>query len=131
MIINELEEDVIIPETPKVLDNEVLTIYLPLATYTQPGIMAFPDECFTIIDGRVYINTEFVNKLRPVIIDGFWYIGGENTGISATGNKGDKGDKGEPGDLYILNEEDKNDIANLVYGELLKYDGGVVDGHYS
>lgn len=125
MMINELEEDIIIPETPKMLDNEMLTIYLPLATYTQPGIMAFPDECFTIIDGRVYINAEFVNKLRPVIVDGIWYIGGENTGISASGEKGD------PGDTYYLSYADKNDIADLVYDKLLKYDGGVVDGHYS
>ena len=31
------------------------------------------------------------------IIDGYWYIDGENTGLAAQGPKGDKGDQGEQG----------------------------------
>ena len=122
--INELE-DIVVPETPKLLDNEVNTIYVPVATNERPGIAIFPDKCFTIIDGRVYINAELINKVKPVIKDGFWYIDGENTGVSAIGVPGEKGD------MYVLSDNDKNDIADLVYDILLKYDGGVIDGHYS
>lgn len=37
---------------------------------------------------------------------------------SLKGDKGNKGDKGDPGQDYVLTDQDKSDIADIVLGEL-------------
>ena len=47
------------------------------------------------------------------------YVGTEEQWLaSLKGIKGDKGDKGDPGQDYVLTNQDKSDIADIVLGEL-------------
>ena len=62
--INDLE-DIVVPETPKLLDNEVNTIYVPVATDERPGIARFSPEHFNVIDGVVRINEDYVPEQKP------------------------------------------------------------------
>lgn len=42
-----------------------------------------------------------------------------DTGVSANGVPGEPGEKGEPGDDYILTEEDKSEIADMVISKFI------------
>ena len=66
-------EQVTTPEMPKVIDDEMLHVYVPFATYDVPGIASFSKDFFILTpDGKVMINP-------------------------SKGLKGDKGDKGDTG----------------------------------
>lgn len=67
-------EDIVVPESPKVIDNEHITMYVPKATYNTPGIAAFLSEYFDVIDGSVSLN--------------------ESVLAGITGPQGPKGDSG-------------------------------------
>lgn len=58
-------EDVVNPEMPKVVDNEFLTIYVPLAGYNTPGLAKFSKNHFKVLsDGMVipdFRRTTFKN----------------------------------------------------------------------
>lgn len=62
--INDLE-DIVVPETPKLLDNEVNTIYVPIVTKERPGIAKFSSEHFNVIDGEVQINEDYLPEQKP------------------------------------------------------------------
>ena len=52
------------------------------------------------------------------------YVGTEEQWLaSLKGIKGDKGDKGDPGQDYVLTNQDKSDIADIVLGELPTTEG--------
>ena len=73
-------EQVTIPEMPKVLDDEILHVYVPFATYDVPGIAAFSKDYFILTpDGKVMINP--------------------SKGLK--GDKGDEGDRGPAGTIKI------------------------------
>ena len=61
-------EDVVVPESPKVLPNEQLQVYVPTASNTQKGIAKFNDGPFEVVDGEVKIKEEYLND---VISKGF------------------------------------------------------------
>ena len=52
------------------------------------------------------------------------YVGTEEQWLaSLKGIKGDKGDKGDPGQDYVLTNQDKSDIADIVLDELPTTEG--------
>lgn len=65
---NEIE-DVVIPDSPKVLPGEQNHIYVPIATYDQKGIARFDSRFFEVVDGKVILKTEFLD-LKADIVDG-------------------------------------------------------------
>jgi hypothetical protein len=61
----------------------------------------------------IYIQSA---TITPVAYSGFSVI--NQSAWQEIGEKGDKGDKGDPGNDYILTNQDKSDIADLVLAEL-------------
>jgi hypothetical protein len=53
-------DSIIYPETPKVTPNEVYYIYAPKAGYDTNGIASFNISHFTIVDGKVSIDTRTI-----------------------------------------------------------------------
>ena len=49
---NEIE-DLVIPENPKVIDDELLHLYMPIAGYSQRGIAQFDPVDFVLEEGVV------------------------------------------------------------------------------
>jgi hypothetical protein len=49
-------ESIVIPETPKVLPNEKLHVYIPIATVDAKGIASYNEEDFDVIDGKVFLK---------------------------------------------------------------------------
>lgn len=49
---NEIE-DLVIPENPKVIDDELLHLYMPIAGYSQRGIAQFDVGDFVLDNGVV------------------------------------------------------------------------------
>ena len=75
-------EQVTTPEMPKVIDDEILHVYVPFATYDVPGIAAFSKDYFILTpDGKVMINPSKALK----------------------GDKGDQGDRGPAGTIKVGN----------------------------
>ena len=56
-------EDIVVPESPKVLPNEQLQVYVPTASNTQKGIAKFNDGPFEVVDGEVKIKEEYLNDV--------------------------------------------------------------------
>lgn len=56
----------VIPELPKVLDNEQIHVYAPLASTTAHGIAQFSAEFFEVTTGLVKIATSLIKKLEYV-----------------------------------------------------------------
>lgn len=56
-------EDVIIPESPRVLSKEQLQVYIPIAGTQTKGVASFYDEHFLILDGQVKINRTYLRSL--------------------------------------------------------------------
>ena len=56
----------IIPDSPKVVPNEVVHVYLPIATSDTPGIVKYSSEYFSIIDGVVVLNEKYLNENSQV-----------------------------------------------------------------
>lgn len=59
---NEIEE-IIIPEVPKVLENEQISVYVPIATYDWPGVIKPFRQHFE------FNNSDYSLKLKQSIID--------------------------------------------------------------
>lgn len=62
MVKNSIEE-AIIPESPKVIPNEQLLVYVPRATSTTPGIASYNNEHFSVEDGEVHIHPSILNDI--------------------------------------------------------------------
>lgn len=66
-----VREDVVIPETPKVVPDEVRFVYIPKVTPDSPGIATFNKNQFNVIYGNVSISNEYLsnwyNELRSKI----------------------------------------------------------------
>lgn len=59
---NEIEE-IVIPEVPKVLENEQISVYVPIATYDYPGIIKPFRQHFE------FDNSDYSLKLKQSIVD--------------------------------------------------------------
>lgn len=63
---NEIE-DIVVPDSPKVLSGEQNHIYVPIATYDQNGIARFDSRYFEVIDGKVMMRMSmFTDKANLV-----------------------------------------------------------------
>lgn len=132
---------VITPELPKVLDNEQINVYIPIASDNAPGLVFFNREHFFVDgQGQVYSRNgiESIEKVRTEGLVDFYAIhftdvpgeGSKVYGFTVTngrnGDKGDKGDRGETGnaissveyvgtsgltDIYKINFTDGNDMT--------------------
>lgn len=78
----------------------------------DPGDSAYD---IAVKEGFKGTEAEWLESLKgkdgssPIIIDGYWYVGGVNTQVKAEGVDGKEGEKG---DTYALTEDDIDDIAN-------------------
>ena len=57
-------EEVVVPEVPKVIDKQELFVYVPEAADGQKGIASFDSEAFSVINGKVYLKVEYIDKLN-------------------------------------------------------------------
>lgn len=64
----EIREKLIIPETPKVIPNEQLMVYIPIATIDNPGIASYDSTYFEIVDGKVMLKTAAIHGSSSVIL---------------------------------------------------------------
>lgn len=80
-------EDAIVPETPKVLPNEQLFVYVPIGTIDYPGIVTFDDIDFRIDEhGRVYMKASSIKNAKD-IRDIFALLYGYREGEPAEGKE--------------------------------------------
>ena len=68
-MVKNIAEEVIIPESPKVIPNEQLNVYVPVASYTNKGIARFNSQHFTVTDGIVRISNDYMNSLLNKKVD--------------------------------------------------------------
>ena len=55
-------EVIVIPEVPKVIPDEEIYVYVPVATNTYKGIASFDDEFFNVVGGAVSLSNDFVSS---------------------------------------------------------------------
>ena len=55
-------EDLVIPEVPKVIPNQEMYVYVPVATYESKGIANFDSVSLTISNGTVSVKESFVDS---------------------------------------------------------------------
>ncbi len=76
--------------------------YISKAPYIEGG--------YWYVNGvNTFVKAEGIDGASPYIFEGYWYINGKNLGVKA---------KGEDGKDYVLTEEDKEEIAELVKNNL-------------
>ena len=67
-------EDIIIPESPRVLAKEQFLLHAPLANNTTRGVASFHDENFIVIDGMVELKASYliglISKLSLSVTNG-------------------------------------------------------------
>ena len=56
MVQIDILEDIVVPESPRTVDNEQLFVYVPVATYDNKGIASFSSDDFTIENGKVMLR---------------------------------------------------------------------------
>lgn len=88
---NNITEQLIIPELPKVLPHEQHLVYMPIATNEQLGISKFYKEHFNVINGEVRFKPAYI---RNLLEDSFY------RSISTIRYKNDK--KLTPSDIIML-----------------------------
>ena len=54
-------EDLVIPEVPKVIPNQEMYVYVPAATYENKGIANFDSNTLTVSNGKVSVKISFVD----------------------------------------------------------------------
>lgn len=70
---------VVTPDVPKTIPGEQLYVYVPQASFTNPGVAAFDQDDFAINDGKVSIKGDYItedefNKAQFQVINGVVYI---------------------------------------------------------
>lgn len=68
-------EDLVIPEVPKVIPNQEMYVYVPIATHENKGIANFDSITLTISNGTVSVKKSFVegeinNSINDRIVQG-------------------------------------------------------------
>lgn len=68
-------EDLVIPEVPKVISNQEMYVYVPIATHENKGIANFDSYTLTISNGKVSVKESFVdgkidNRIDDRIVQG-------------------------------------------------------------
>lgn len=56
-------QDVIIPESPRVLSKEQVSLQVPVASSNTPGVSSFYDEHFVVIDGHVRLKNGYLKQI--------------------------------------------------------------------
>lgn len=56
-------ESVIVPEVPKVIPNEEIYVYVPVATKSAKGIASFDDKSMNVVDGVVSVKDSYIKGL--------------------------------------------------------------------
>ena len=62
-MIKNIKEDVIVPDTPKIVPDEVRFIYVPKATYDRPGIASY-DRRYFEINGTTVTIESYANEVN-------------------------------------------------------------------
>lgn len=65
---NEIE-DVVIPDSPKVIEGQAKQIYVPIAAYDQKGIAQFDSTYFEVVNGKVFFKKSLIEG-KADLVDG-------------------------------------------------------------
>ena len=76
-------EVVVVPEVPKVVSNEEIYVYVPVATNDTKGIASFDDESINVLNGVVSVKDDYVNKLIDEKLDELPVATNETKGIAS------------------------------------------------
>lgn len=107
----------VIPDVPKVLPGEQLYVYVPKASFTSPGIIAYNDTQFRIDGNFLFIREDYVSSgVEQRIAELKEYTDGklqlkqdkEDNNISLAQRPEQKSVVGAINDLGILTQEAKN-----------------------
>lgn len=60
-------EVIVVPEVPKVIPNEEIYVYVPVATNTSKGIASFDNKFFNLVEGVVSLSNDFVNSKQDTL----------------------------------------------------------------
>lgn len=61
-------ETLVVPEVPKVIPNQEIYVYVPVATDNKKGIASFDNVSFNISAGHISVKETYVNSLIDVKI---------------------------------------------------------------
>ena len=111
-------EDLVIPEVPKVIPNQEMYVYVPVATYESKGIANFDSVSLTISNGTVSVKESFVDSK---IVNGIVQATGQNLELAIDNS------------TFVLTAKLKNGRGEVL-GEVqtvdLPLESVVVDGSY-
>ncbi len=111
----------VIPDVPKVLPGEQLYVYVPKASFTSPGIIAYNDTQFRIDGNFLFIREDYVSSgVQQKIAELKQYTDDklqlkqdkEDNNISLAQRPEQKSVVGAINDLGILTQEAKNAADN-------------------
>lgn len=59
-------EVIVVPEVPKVVSDEEIYVYVPIATNDTKGIASFDKNSINIVAGVASVNDNYVNELIDI-----------------------------------------------------------------
>ena len=126
-------EDLVIPEVPKVIPNQEMYVYVPAATYENKGIANFDSNTLTVSNGKVSVKISFVDgKIDSKIDDRIVQVIGQNldkviSQKAITDLLEEKASKNELESVTISNSEPTETVKGDVWvnfnGEVKVYNG--------
>ena len=121
MAINIVEE-LLTPEVPKMLANEQIHVYVPMASYDNVGIAKYDADDFIVADGKVNIKDIYTERYDTSNIP--YYIQYSANGIK-TPNVWYYNDTGAILVTYKAGVQSEFDVTNNRFRELTIVDGAV------
>lgn len=76
-------EVVVVPEVPKVVSNEEIYVYVPVATNDTKGIASFDDESINVINGVVSVKDSYIKKFVDGKLDELPVATNDTKGIAS------------------------------------------------
>ncbi len=126
-------EDLVIPEVPKVIPNQEMYVYVPAATYENKGIANFDSNTLTVSNGKVSVKIPFVDgKIDGKIDDRIVQVIGQNldkviSQKAMTDLLEEKASKNELESVTISKSEPTKKVINDIWvnfdGEVKVYNG--------
>ena len=59
-------EVIVVPEVPKVVPDEEIYVYVPIATNDTKGIASFDEKSINVVAGVASVNDSYVNELIDI-----------------------------------------------------------------
>lgn len=59
-------EVIVVPEVPKVVSDEEIYVYVPIATNDTKGIVSFDEDSINVVAGVASVNDNYIKKLIDI-----------------------------------------------------------------